>query len=176
MPEGDGQNANQNNQNGQGSGNTAGAGKTFTQAELDAIIQDRLGRERDKYKDYDSLKAAATELEKIKQGQMAEQQKLQAQLDQLGKENNELKGRVQMATAERAATKAGALYPDLVAAKIPAEVLADNKKLDAAIGEIKKQYPALFGQARGLADGGAGGGRNAAGSSMNDFIRRAAGR
>ena len=30
--------------------------KTFTQAEMDAIIGDRLARERQKYADYDSLK------------------------------------------------------------------------------------------------------------------------
>lgn len=159
-----------------GSAGQAAGGRTFTQEQLDAIIADRLSRERDKFKDYDALKAAAGELEKLKQGQMTEQQKLQAQLDSLTKENTELKSRVQMATAERAATRAGALYPDLVAAKIPAEALEDDKKLETAVADIKKQYPALFGRsAGGSADGGAGGGRPA-GGGMNDFIRRAAGR
>lgn len=53
------------------------AGKTFTQSELDAIIQDRLGREKQKYADYDGLKAAKAELEKIKRSQMSETEKLQ---------------------------------------------------------------------------------------------------
>lgn len=46
----------QNNANQQ---NTAGQQKTFTQEELDAIIAERLGRERQKYADYDSLKQKA---------------------------------------------------------------------------------------------------------------------
>ena len=33
--------------------------RTFTQAEMNAIIQDRLTRERGKYADYEALKAKA---------------------------------------------------------------------------------------------------------------------
>lgn len=157
-------------------GQGAGGGKTFTQEQLDAIIADRLGRERDKYRDYDTLKAAAGELEQIKQGQMTETQRMQAQLDQLSKENNELKSKVQMATAQSAAARAGALYPDLVAAKIPADAIGDPKKLEDALKALKTEYPALFGaRAGGSADGGAGGGKPA-GGGMNAFIRAAAGR
>jgi len=39
-------------------------GKTFTQAELNAVVQDRLKREREKYADYDELKAKAAEADK----------------------------------------------------------------------------------------------------------------
>ena len=55
-------------------------GKTFTQAELDAIIAERLKREREKYKDYADLKKAAEEYQKLKESQMSEQEKLQAKL------------------------------------------------------------------------------------------------
>ena len=34
--------------------------KTFTQAEVDSIIEGRLAREREKYTDYDSLKDKAS--------------------------------------------------------------------------------------------------------------------
>jgi hypothetical protein len=48
---------------------TAGS-KTFTQAEVDAIVRDRLKRERDatatKYADYEQLKTAASEADKTK--------------------------------------------------------------------------------------------------------------
>jgi hypothetical protein len=54
--------------------------KTFTQAELDAIIADRLQREREKTKDYADLKKAAEEYQKLKEAQMSEQEKLQAKL------------------------------------------------------------------------------------------------
>ena len=153
-------------------GGNAGAGKTFSQEQMDAIIADRLTRERGKYKDYDELKASKGELDKLKQSQMGDLEKAQAQLKAIQDENTSLKGRVQSAAAESAATRAGAMYPDLVAAKIPADVMDDPKKLEAAINEIKKQYPALFGKQSGSADGGAGG-KPAAGA--NDWIRNAAG-
>lgn len=54
--------------------------KTFTQAELDAVIADRLNREREKTKDYADLKKAAEEYQKLKEAQMSEQEKLQAKV------------------------------------------------------------------------------------------------
>lgn len=54
--------------------------KTFTQAELDAIIADRLKREREKYKDYAEFKKMAEEYQKLKEAQMSETEKLQAKL------------------------------------------------------------------------------------------------
>src|SRR4051812_30701747 len=64
-----------------GGGNAGGAGTqqqagTFTQADLDRIVSERLERERAKYRDYPDLKAKATEYEKL-----AEAQKTQAQKD-----------------------------------------------------------------------------------------------
>ncbi|WP_422445977.1 capsid assembly scaffolding protein Gp46 family protein [Thermoanaerobacterium sp. DL9XJH110] len=63
-----------------GSGNTGNEPKTFTQEDLDRIINERLAREREKYKDYNELKKAAEELKKIKESQMSEAEKLQAKL------------------------------------------------------------------------------------------------
>lgn len=57
--------------------------KTFTQAELEKQIGERLAREREKYKDYGQLKAAADELAKIKESQLSEQEKLQKRLAEL---------------------------------------------------------------------------------------------
>jgi len=77
-------NANQNPAPGDGKqGNNQGGNqpeKTFTQAELEAIIADRLKREREKYKDYAELKKAAEEYQKLKESQMSETEKLQARL------------------------------------------------------------------------------------------------
>ena len=39
--------------------------RTFTQAEMNAIIQDRLTRERGKYADYEALKAKAAHISSI---------------------------------------------------------------------------------------------------------------
>ena len=75
---GDGnQNANEGGNNANNSGQET---KTFTQAEIDAIVAERLKREREKYKDYTDLKKAAEELQQLKQSQMSEAEKLQAKL------------------------------------------------------------------------------------------------
>lgn len=50
--------------------------KTFTQEQLDAIIADRLQRERGKYADYEDLKKAKDELDALKAGQLSEAEKL----------------------------------------------------------------------------------------------------
>ena len=49
--------------------------KTFTQAELDAIVSDRLKRERAKYEGFDELKAKADELDALKEANKTELQK-----------------------------------------------------------------------------------------------------
>ncbi|EEX49269.1 hypothetical protein GCWU000246_00001, partial [Jonquetella anthropi E3_33 E1] len=64
---------NNQNQNISTTNTAASAGeKTFTQADVDRVVADRLERERKKYADYDALKAAKAELDKLKEGQMSE--------------------------------------------------------------------------------------------------------
>lgn len=55
-------------------------GKTLTQAEVDAIVADRLARERKKYADYSDLKKASEELAELKKSQMTEVEKMKAEL------------------------------------------------------------------------------------------------
>jgi hypothetical protein len=52
-----------------------GAAKTFTQADVDRIVSERVARERAKYPDYDELKAKAADADKTKSklDKMAEQ-------------------------------------------------------------------------------------------------------
>lgn len=62
--------------------------RTFTQEELDAIVGDRLARERAKYSDYEALKEKAAQYDAAKEAEKTELQKatetaaaLQAELD-----------------------------------------------------------------------------------------------
>ena len=52
--------------------------KTFTQSQLDAIVADRLKREREKYPDYDDLKAKAARLDELEEANRSELEKAQA--------------------------------------------------------------------------------------------------
>ena len=67
-------------------GNTAGnAAETFTQEQVDAIVKDRLSRERDKYKDYADLKSKAAEYDKQQEANKTELQKAQEKAESLEK-------------------------------------------------------------------------------------------
>lgn len=68
--------------------------KTFTQAEVDAIVGDRLKRDRAKYADYDTLKEKADKFDQMEEANKSELQKavergdaLQVELDRLKGEN-----------------------------------------------------------------------------------------
>lgn len=67
--------------------------KTFTQAEVDAIIGDRLAREKAKYSDYEDLKTKAEEYDRQQEASKSELQKaqeksakLQAKIDSMEKQ------------------------------------------------------------------------------------------
>lgn len=68
--------------------------KTFTQAEVDAIVGDRLKRDRAKYADYDALKEKADKFDQLEESNKSELQKaiergdaLQTELDTLKSAN-----------------------------------------------------------------------------------------
>ena len=69
--------------------------KTFTQSELDAIVSDRLKRDRQKYADYDALKEKATRFDQLEEASKSELQKaiergdaLQSELEKIKAENS----------------------------------------------------------------------------------------
>lgn len=68
--------------------------RTFTQAEVDAIVGDRLKRDRAKYADYDELKAKADKYDELEEANKSELQKaiesrdaLQTELDAIKSAN-----------------------------------------------------------------------------------------
>ena len=65
--------------------------KTFNQQELDAIISDRLKRERDKYADYEALKAKAAKLDEIEEASKSELQKATERAEKLESELTQMK-------------------------------------------------------------------------------------
>lgn len=66
-------------QGGNGDGQTGeGEGKTFTQADLDRIVAERLARERSKYADYKDLKDKASKFDELQTASQTETEKLVA--------------------------------------------------------------------------------------------------
>ena len=79
--------------------------RTFTQDEVNAIVADRLARERAKYADYDDLKGKASRVDEADTRAAA----LQQQLDAMKSDNDrrEMKQRVSAATGVPAALLTG---------------------------------------------------------------------
>ena len=96
------------------------------------------------------------------------------------KEKGTLAAQVAAMKAERALEKAGALDPELLAARISAEDVADPDKLNAAIEALKKSHPKQFGDGSekkpGSVNGGRSGGAGGGTQNVNDMIRGLAGR
>lgn len=70
---------------------TEETGKTFTQEELNAIVQDRLTRDRQKYADYDELKEKAGKFDQLEEASKSELQKMTEKADALQTELDKLK-------------------------------------------------------------------------------------
>ncbi|MBK9181405.1 MAG: phage scaffolding protein [Acidimicrobiales bacterium] len=101
--------------------------RTFTQTELDRIVQDRLARERAKYGDYDDLKAKAGRLDELEASQKTELEKAQETARQAEERARSAEERAR-AVALRAAVVAeaarvGVVDPDAVAALLPADAV-----------------------------------------------------
>ena len=68
-----------------------GTAESFTQEQVDAIVKDRLSREREKYKDYNDLKNKAAEYDKQQEAAKTELQKAQDKAAELEKELSGMK-------------------------------------------------------------------------------------
>jgi hypothetical protein len=88
-----------------------------SQEDFDKAIQARIARERAKFADYNELKTAAVELEKIRESQKTEAQKAQERLDAAEKRAAELE--LRSIRAEVAATKG-----------VPASLLSGSTQAD----------------------------------------------
>lgn len=157
--------------------------RAYTQAEIDAIIRDRLARERQKYADYDALKEAA---ERWRQHEEAQKTAEQRQAEELAKLQAELE------TTKRYAAEA-LLKARVIAAagqlraKVPEDAwrLVDPAALseadDGAVAEAVKslieagRLPTLDKPTAPPLDGGAGGERRMTPTpNLTESQRRAA--
>ena len=79
--------------------------RTFTQAEMNAIIQDRLTRERGKYADYEALKAKAAKFDEAEEAGKTELQKANEKADALQKQVDAFKNAEQLRTVREKVSK-----------------------------------------------------------------------
>lgn len=107
--------------------------RTFTQAEMDAIIGDRLKRERAKYADYDELKDKAQQYD-------AAQEAAKSDLEKAVEERDRLKAEVEQFKAEKERAEA--------IAKAAAEFKVDPAMLARMAGDVEDNAKFLAEQAK----------------------------
>ena len=148
-------------------------GRTFTQAELDAHIAERLSRQKAQFKDYDDLKAAAGKWAEVQEAQKSEAQKLAERASKAEQERDAALQRAQERLIRAAfiaeAAKAGAAHPeDVYALADTTAVKLDEQDNPVGVAEAVAaviaagRVPTMQTQRAPDLDGGAGGGKRAA--------------
>lgn len=143
---------------------------TLTQAQVDAIVKDRLAREREKYKGFDDLKKKAEEFERLQASQMSEAERLKAELDKAKESATGAEARMRKALTSAAiiseASKQGAKDPSLLVKLIDSDSLeitddGDVKGAEEAVTALLASHDYLKGN--GFTASGDGGQRTSAG-------------
>lgn len=103
--------------------------KTFTQAELDQIISDRLKRERDKYTDYDALKEKAQKFDQIEENAKTELQKATERAEKLEAELSVMKHAEEVRTIREKVANATGVPTSLLSSDTEEDCTAQAKAI-----------------------------------------------
>ena len=107
--------------------------KTFTQEEMDAIIGERLKRERAKYVDYESLKEKADKFDAFEEANKTELQKATERAEALQKELNAYKKADEVRELRDKVSKETGVPADLITGEDEETCRAQAEKLKAYI-------------------------------------------
>lgn len=105
--------------------------KTFTQAELDAVVKDRLKREREKYSDYEDLKAKAAKFDEAEEANKTELQKVTERAKALEDELNGLKEAEKLRTMRAEVAKETGIPANLLTGSTEDECRAQAEAIKA---------------------------------------------
>lgn len=118
-------------------------GKTFTQADLDRIVADRLTRERQKYADYDDLKTKASQFDELQDAQKSELERERERAAQAESARAEAEKRARDALTRSAILAAAAgkvVDPDAAVRLIDVDALVfDDAGLPTNAGDLVAQ-------------------------------------
>lgn len=146
---------------------------TFTQAELERIVSERLARERKKYADYDDLKTAANQSKTLEE-RLTAAEKVIAERDVRDIERN---GRLALSQVKAKLAEEGFSASDadgLLEQIDPARLLTNGEPDVKSIEKLATSLSKFAGRTTPDRDQGQRGGDASPG--MNQIIRRAAGR
>lgn len=149
-----------------GSGGDEGNERTFKQAEVDRIVQDRLARDRAKFADYDDLKKKAEEFDKLQDEQKTELEKereraakAEQERDSVLAEAKETRLRAALlaeaAKADRKVVDAEAVIALLDRSSLELDADGNPKNAKEAVDSLLEQRPYLVAGNGGARPGGA---------------------
>lgn len=152
--------------------------RTFTQTELNAIIQDRLSRERGRFADYDALKDKAGKFDTAEAARLSDIEKAQqaatASDTRAAGLEAELKSERLRNAVYAESVKVGAIDPDAVLALLDRAALVDEtgqpKGVADAITALLESKPYLKAQAP-KPQGNIGSGARGTGPTSGTFTR-----
>jgi len=160
---GDSTNGSSGDNSGGTGGATTGAG-TLTQAQVDAIVRDRIAREREKYKGFEDLKRKAEEYDKVTAANQTDLEKAQTEAQKASERAATAEGRMKNALTRAAivseASKQGARDPSLLVRLIDSDSLeitddGEVKGAEEAVTALLASHEYLKGTGfTGSGDGG----------------------
>ena len=127
--------------------------KTFTQAELDAKIAERLTRERQKYSDYNDLKAKASRLDEIEASQQSDLERAVATAKAEGRTEALATANERLIAAEARALAAEAKFRnpatavrllDLSSVTVDDDGTVDSDAVKSLLDDLGKNEPYLL--------------------------------
>lgn len=116
----------------------ATAEKTFTQAEMDAIIGDRLKRERAKYADYDEVKAKAAKYDEAEEAGKSELQKAVERAEKAEGALKALENERKLAELRAEIAKEQGIEADLLRGTTREELEAHAGQIKAYVGNSQR--------------------------------------
>lgn len=114
--------------------------KTFTQDELNAIVSDRVKREREKHADYASLKEKADRLDQLEEASKSEIQKMTEKADRLQQELDQIKQAESIREMRSKVSKETGIPENLLTGSTEEECTAQAEAIKAF---AKPTYPAF---------------------------------
>lgn len=114
--------------------------KTFTQSQLDAIVADRLSREREKYAGFEDLKKKAEAYDQQIEASKTDLQRLTEERDKYKSDYEALEAKETARKLREEVAKEKGIDPSVLRGSTKEELEAHADQLKALLGDVKK-YP-----------------------------------
>lgn len=126
-----------------GTGTVENQERTFTQAELDEILKARLGKERAKYADYETLQQKASKFDEMEEASKTELQKATEKAEALERELKELKSAAEVRGIRDAVSNETGVPASLLTGNTEEECKAQAEAIIAFKSQNAIGYPSV---------------------------------